>query len=436
MTRLLTLAWRSPVLWGMALTVAFFAPFHSGLIDSPFVQRYFAGHWVEYVETAAFFIGLCALWGKWLDVSRQTAAVEELLLPPAQAGGHALSECGQLLAHLRHKTPETASDALPRRLRDALEAVQRRGNPDKLDEELKYLGDLDAVRSAQGYAFVKIIIWAIPILGFLGTVIGITEAIANLSPQQLEQSLPEVTRGLGVAFDTTAIALGFSMVLMFIQYSVDKNEGRLLERVDNRANSELSGRFSPQLALDDPLNLAVERLLGALLPVHDKLLNRQVDLWHSTVDEAHDHWKQVAATSGQQLETGLAGALEAALLKHADHVATTEREATDRQHSHLTGIQQALDRATDKLVKQQSELAKQSDLLIKAVDAANQIQQLEESLNHSLNALAGSQQLQETLVNLGATLQLLTTRIGALPLDSTSLELPRSTAKKPRGQAA
>jgi biopolymer transport protein ExbB/TolQ len=212
MNRLATLFWRSPVVWGLLLTYLFYLPIHSGIIQNAFVKRYLAGHWVEYVETGAFFVGVMALYFKWRDVRRQQTLVTEQLLPSASAEGELIEQIPLLLNHLQQKVGRFITDYLPRRTQDALLAIQRRGNADKLDEELKYLSDLDAVRAAQSYSFVKIVIWAIPILGFLGTVIGITEAIGSLSASQIEKSLPEVVAGLGVAFDTTAIALGFSIL--------------------------------------------------------------------------------------------------------------------------------------------------------------------------------------------------------------------------------
>ncbi|MFO0006175.1 MAG: MotA/TolQ/ExbB proton channel family protein, partial [bacterium] len=76
-----------------------------------------------------------------------------------------------------------------------------------LDDHLKYLADLAADRLVQSFQLVRTVTWAVPIMGFLGTVIGITMAIANVTPEQLDSSLPEVTSGLAVAFDTTAQAL-------------------------------------------------------------------------------------------------------------------------------------------------------------------------------------------------------------------------------------
>ncbi len=49
--------------------------------------------------------------------------------------------------------------------------------------------------------------------------------------------------GLYVAFDTTALALSLSILLMFVQFFVDRVETQLLSMVDTRVNEELVGRF-------------------------------------------------------------------------------------------------------------------------------------------------------------------------------------------------
>src|SRR5690606_22689154 len=139
--------------------------------------------------------------------------------------------------------------------------------------------EVASANAQSSYALVRIIIWAIPILGFLGTVIGITLAIANISPQQLEHSLPQVTAGLGVAFDTTAVALTQSIVLMFGQFLCDRLEGRLLARVDERAPVELSGRFEQAITGGDPQVAAVRRMAETVLQSIERLMARQAEVW-------------------------------------------------------------------------------------------------------------------------------------------------------------
>jgi biopolymer transport protein ExbB/TolQ len=424
--RLSTILLRSPLLWGSLLSVAFFSPIETGKITDPNVLRYFAGHWINYVETVAFFVALSALVLKAFDVARQLASVDDAVLSPAPVGGQTPDDCSALLDDVSHSENQNGEGYLTRRLRTALAFVARKGSPDTLDEEIKYLSDVDAAHAAQSYGLIKIIIWAIPILGFLGTVIGITIAIASLQPEQLEQSLPEVTGGLGVAFDTTALALGLSMVLMFVQYVVDKYEQRLLASVDRRMTEELVGRFRVELAPQDPLMVAVRRLADAILPNMERLVVRQSELWQKSMESAESRWLETTHKAGQQLDTSLQTALAGSLKQHAVEIASAEQTLAQENRRHWSHVQQALVATAEAIGQQQSELAKQGEVLLKVVEATDQVARLEETLNRNLHSLAGAKNFEETVVSLAAAIQLLSSRVGHLPsADTRKIELPR-----------
>ncbi|MEZ6065507.1 MAG: MotA/TolQ/ExbB proton channel family protein [Planctomycetaceae bacterium] len=101
-------------------------------------------------------------------------------------------------------------------------------------------------RTHDSYSLLQTITWAVPIVGFLGTVMGITLAIANVTPEQLDTSLPEVTGGLAVAFDTTAVALSESILLVFGYFYVKRSELRLLGDIEEprREGAALARRRS------------------------------------------------------------------------------------------------------------------------------------------------------------------------------------------------
>jgi hypothetical protein len=425
--RLSTLLSRSPLLWGALLAVGFFAPLETGAITNPDVLRYFAGHWINYVETVAFFVALAALVIKALDVAGQLAAVDDPVLAPAPLAGQTIDVAPQLLEDIERFESRNGAGYLSRRLRNTLSFITRKGSADTLAEEIKYLSDMDAASAAQSYGLVKIIIWAIPILGFLGTVIGITMAIANLNPKQLEQSLPEVTQGLGVAFDTTALALGLSMVLMFVQFLVDKFENRLLSAVDARMIEEVVGRFKTELAPQDPLMIAVRRMVDAILPNTERLVVRQAELWQSSMENANARWQDLGNQSGRRLETALEAALTQSLKRHATELTLAERAVADENRQHWARIQEALSQTTANLASQQAELARQGEVLLKVVEATGQIAQLEHTLNRNLQSLAGAKNFEETVVSLAAAIQLLSARLGHLPGgESRTIELPRN----------
>ena len=183
------------------------------------------------------------------------------------------------LPKLRH------NEYLVRRLREALEYIGHRQSADGLDDQLKRLADLDGDRAHSDYGLLRLIIWAIPILGFLGTVIGITMALTSLNPQALETSMVEVTKGLGVKFDTTALALSMSIVLMFIFFFVERTENRLLDRVSRRVEAELIGPlprgFRPR---SDPQSAGIQRFGQALIQTMEQLVIRQSELWQASLD--------------------------------------------------------------------------------------------------------------------------------------------------------
>src|SRR5262249_52894938 len=144
---------------------------------------------------------------------------------------------------------------------------QRRGTTG-LDEQMRVLSDNDALTQENSFALVRFITWAIPILGFLGTVLGITGAIAGVTPEVLENSMSDLTNGLAEAFDATALALGLTMVCMFLSYLVERQEQSVLENVDQIIDRHLAHRFERGDEETRALTAAVESIAG-----------RQAEVW-------------------------------------------------------------------------------------------------------------------------------------------------------------
>lgn len=399
---------RSALLWGLLATLAFYGPLKAGLWHHPLVQRYFMGHWVEYVETALFCVGLAALVIKGLGVLAQTRALQD----PLVFGGEPRS-AQELLDALRALPEDRRSSLLANRLCEALSSVVRHGTADRLDQDLQHLAAADAERAESGYALVRIVVWAIPILGFLGTVIGITLAIASLSPQALEESLPAVTGGLGTAFDTTALALALSMVLMFVQFLVERMETRLLARVDALASDRLANLIEPADRADAH-TAAVRRMAEAVVKAAERLVQRQAELWQASLEAAQNRWTRMADASREQLESAIASALRGSLEAHARTLAEQSQAAAERERHAVLRLEETVGAQTQALAAQQAELVRQGEVLLKVVEATGQVQRLEDALNSNLASLAATQQLSETLVSLAAAVQLLNARLGQL----------------------
>jgi len=406
---------RSPLLWGGALAFAFFSLVHGGVINDATVIRYLAGHWVEYAEVTLFCVGLAALVLRGVGVARQQGRLETPLLGPVPVGGEDPAAAAELAATL-----PAEEGYLPRRLREALDLVVRTGSADDLEDHLKYLSDMDAARAAQGYGLVRFIVWAIPIMGFLGTVIGITVAIANLSPTQLE-NISGVVAGLGTAFDTTATALALSMVLMFFQFVLDRYEQQLLSQVDEAAWNALAGRFQ-SLGETEGTALAMARLGETMNRGTARLLESQEQAWQALERTATTGLQQLVEHGGEAFRGSFTAALDESLGRWAESLARAHDDAAARREDRWVTAAESLTEAVRGLEQHQASLGRQTELLVGVVDATRDIAELERTLDANLAAVTATGRFDETLSTLTAAVHLLSARAAARGLDEIEAE--------------
>lgn len=430
-----SLGW--PLLLGATGSSLFYMLVFRGPLNVPAMHRYFASHPVSFAATVMFFVGLAALCLKLLDVLGQYVALSSIRLKEPPPAGEKAQDAQRSLDELNALSATARSSYLGRRLRDALRFVSRKSSADGLDDELKYLSDMDAARQHDSYALTRIIIWATPMLGFLGTVIGITRALGDLDPKQLatdiQGAMDGLLAGLYIAFDTTALALSLSIVLMFIQFLIDRIEMQLLAAVDIRTNEQMVGRFQQVGSGNDPHLASVERMCNEVLATTKRLVGRQAKLWQTTIDAAHEHWSQMSASSGQQLQAALAGALEQTLVRHAAEVARVERAGSEQARHRWEQLQTALSTNARMMQTQQQEMIKQGEIMAKAVEATGDVMRLETSLNENLKTLAGAKNFEDTVMSLSAAIHLLSTRLEGPNGDVPQVDLRESSAK---GRAA
>ena len=407
---------RSSLLWCGLASLGFYTLIHTGALNDglfPF-QRYFADHWVLYAETIMFFVALAQLILRAGDLADQRARVKKVGFDAVPPVGDPVFEAGVLQDQLAKLPASEQNDYLPTRLNEALEGVRRKTNAAELESDLRFLSDADAGKAHAGYAIIRLIIWAIPILGFLGTVIGITIAIKGLDPKQLEQSLDVVTGGLGVAFDTTALALALSMALMFLQYLIDKFEQRLLGEVDAVALNLLMPRFPSAGGEQDPNMNAVRRMADAVIGTVERCVSKQAELWGRSMEAAERRWEVVTSAGRDQLEEAFGKALSKSIEGHRKHLLAAEETVAEQNRKHWTGVQNSLEACAASNLEQQAEVRRQFESLQGIVDASGEIRRMEETLERSLGALNASQHLQETLANLTAAVHLLNSRLERL----------------------
>ena len=122
---------------------------------------------------------------------------------------------------------EEKQSLLPRAL---LIGLQRFGSTRSIQDvatAIKEVCESEADRLDSELAMVRYIAWAIPSIGFIGTVRGIGAALGQ-AHQAVEGDISGVTASLGVAFNSTFIALVVSILIMFLMHQLQLLQERLV----------------------------------------------------------------------------------------------------------------------------------------------------------------------------------------------------------------
>jgi len=178
------------------------------------------------------------LWAGYLIVSKSMEILKDRylftvdLLEDSEENGADLETVLSNLEALPAGTSETPLVvALMASLRRYLITSDVQNTSDAVESSIEAL----AIRQEAGNSMVRYLIWAIPSIGFIGTVRGIGGALA-LADQALAGDISGMTNQLGLAFNSTLVALLISIVLMFLLHQLQQLQDGLV--VDTQAYCE------------------------------------------------------------------------------------------------------------------------------------------------------------------------------------------------------
>ena len=385
------------------MTVAFFALLPHIPWQRELLMRYCSAHPIEICSMTLFFIGTGVYIRKLIALSREKKALRETT--------YALASVSRIEGNESWIDPlvtRYAGTYASDRLRDAVHFHRHSPNGD-IREHLKYLAELGLEKLNQSYQFVQTIIWAVPILGFLGTVLGITIAIANVTPEQLESHISEVTGGLGGAFDTTSQALTLSLVLVFCSFLIRQLESKVVEQVEWLGMDRLSNLFQSA----EPITIATAETQVAvdLMNQSHELLAFHQKSWGDALMEARSRFEQTLADQSVKLETSLTQAGVETISEQARLMHQFRVETIEQIHRFQTESSMQMQQMTLALKSQVDELKSIAQVYASLHSQHGQLKVLQESLDENLQSIQQADTFQETLETLSAAVQLLGARV-------------------------
>jgi biopolymer transport protein ExbB/TolQ len=163
----------------------------------------------------------------------------EVDLVPIAEGMRILPEDAREFARQVQALPaERQRLLLPRALLNALRRFASTRNIQDVASSTHTICESEADRLESELSMIRYISWAIPSIGFIGTVRGIGDALAQ-ADKAVQGDIAGVTQSLGVAFNSTLIALLISILLMFLVHQLQLMQERLVFDVESYADDKL-----------------------------------------------------------------------------------------------------------------------------------------------------------------------------------------------------
>ena len=138
------------------------------------------------------------------------------------------------------------------RIDRALSNLRNIGRIGDVSEILPTQADYAEAHQESSYRLINGFIWAIPVLGFIGTVLGLSSAIGGFGDtlavagediSALKDSLGGITGGLSTAFETTLIALVAALIIQVWMTFTQQKEALFLDECSDYCHAHVVSKL-------------------------------------------------------------------------------------------------------------------------------------------------------------------------------------------------
>ena len=235
---------------GVGMTVGFYLlllPVPENVIAASFTQRGEIPYFIALFSAWSVAI----LWLKWLKLRLQRRALQRIVVP--EDPEFVLTP--QSVDDVYHRMYESVDDVrhfvVFNRIATALSNLRNLGRVTDVAEILQTQAESDESSMETSYSLLQGFVWAIPVLGFIGTVEGLSIAISGFGNvlgassdfSQVKDALKGVTGGLSIAFETTMQGLVAALVIQLTLTAIKKSEEEFLDACSEYCSKHIVGRL-------------------------------------------------------------------------------------------------------------------------------------------------------------------------------------------------
>jgi len=188
-------------------------------------------------------IAFAQLWLRWRAAEGEHRLLDSALLPPDDDESM-LEFSDPRLGAIRRDAAEHVGDGrgfFPYLIDVSIAQFLSTKSIDQVIAVFNSSIDIISHRVDLNYQMLRYLIWLIPTIGFIGTVVGIAVALEGIDANAPD--LTRVTERLGIAFYTTIVALIQSMIIYFLQNLIQGREEHALNRAASECLKNLINRM-------------------------------------------------------------------------------------------------------------------------------------------------------------------------------------------------
>jgi biopolymer transport protein ExbB/TolQ len=218
---------------------------------SNFVDMFTQRSWVQYATVLLTAWSLVILFFKWRKLAFQRRTLDFNIVSANTDFVLSSATVDQVMGQLYATVDDPKHFVLFNRITVALSNLRNLGRVADVDDILRSQAEQDESGMETSYSLVQGFVWAIPVLGFIGTVLGLSQAISSFSGvlteaeqvDQLATALRGVTAGLATAFETTLVALIAALGIQLILTFLKKSEEEFLDSCSEYCSRHVVGRL-------------------------------------------------------------------------------------------------------------------------------------------------------------------------------------------------
>ena len=184
------------------------------------------------------FWALAIMGYKTVNILDERKLLEVDLVPVAEGMRILPEDTREFSRQVQQLPDENKRMLLPRALLNALQRFSSTRNIQDVATSTHTICESEADKLESELSMIRYISWAIPSIGFIGTVRGIGEALAQ-ADKAVQGDIAGVTLSLGVAFNSTFIALLISIFLMFLVHQLQLLQERLVYDSEHYCDDKL-----------------------------------------------------------------------------------------------------------------------------------------------------------------------------------------------------